>query len=241
MFTFIDLCCGFGSMTKAFEKTGRFKCVGAYDIDPNMQTHYNYLLNRKPFGDFTSKKNRHYLSITDFDILVAGIAGLNENIFFSILEIVEEKKPKAFVLEMSRETIYFSFCNILEHFCMEQGYHFVGFEGGIDNITLNQMDFCVPEYCERVYCVCIKKENLHCDDILFLQLTKEKKWKDYKYRTYDPDKHIEQKRGIDFGFGEGFKFLINTPDLNKKTIIEEASPMTVVTSVALDLMSWIKD
>ena len=43
MFYFIDLCCGFGAMTKAFERTGAFKNVLAADIDDNMRNHFAYL------------------------------------------------------------------------------------------------------------------------------------------------------------------------------------------------------
>lgn len=232
MYTFIDLCCGFGAMTKAFEKTGLFKCVLAADIDPNMRAHYKYLLDgRKPIGDITKEENKEIIKKTDFDVLVAGICNLNENIFFPLLEIIEETQPKAFLIEMGTEVIYSSFCKNIDIFCKEQGYHFVGYEDGFEGLKLNLMNFGIPEYCERTYCVCIKQEYAVVD---LLKLNKNHDYRCYEYTKYNPDKFIEQKRGLDWGFRD-FNFLIGTPELSKKTIVENASPIPIVVNIALSI------
>ena len=240
MYNFIDLCCGFGSMTKAFEKTGAFHCVLAADIDDNMKNYFNYLFKvRRPLGSIMEKETLNVIMNTEFDVLVAGISNLNEEVFFQILEILEEKQPKAFVLELSLNTIDFSYCKSVDVFCKQHEYHFVGYEQGVDNITLDLYDFGIPEHCKKIYCVCIKKEWCRTDDPVFLQLNKKHDFNCYEYTKFDPDNHIEQIRGIDWGFHD-FKFLTGTPDENKKTIIEGASPLPMVASVALDLMTCLK-
>ena len=145
----------------------------AADIDDNMRNHFAYLFKTtKPFKDITDEKVNKIISETAYDVLTAGISNLNENIFFAILEIIERDSPKAFILEMSTNTIDYSFCKILDNFCNKNGYLFVGYNEGIDNIKLNLENFGIPEYCERIYCVCIKKEWSRTDDKLFLQLNK---------------------------------------------------------------------
>ena len=46
-------------------------------------------------------------------ILCAGINDLNEKAFYKVLEIVEEDRPKAFVLEMDTSVMSKSFCKVL--------------------------------------------------------------------------------------------------------------------------------
>lgn len=236
MYKFIDLCCGFGSLTKAFERTGLYECVLAADIDQNMRNHYNFLLKRMPLGDITSDEVRQKIKETPYDILTAGIGGLSEIVFFEILETIERDQPKAFVIEMSPRTIHYSMCNILDNFCRKHEYHFIGFENrDFGNITLNLENFGVPNFHEKMYCVCVKKEFMRTDDELFCQLQKEHDYRCYEHKNFDPDKHPEHLMGTDWGFGGGFYFLLNTPQNQKKRIIEESSPIPVAASVALSL------
>ncbi len=242
MYKFIDLCCGFGSFTKAFERTGLYECVLAADIDENMRRHYSFLNQRMPLGDITSEEVRSQIKETSYDVIVAGINNLNEFIFFEILEIIERDQPKAFVFEMGLSTIYYSMCNTLDSFCKKHQYHFIGFENkDFDNITLNLENFGVPNFCERMYCVCIKKECMRTDDKLFLQLQKKHDYECYKYKDFDPDGYPEHLMGVDWGFNENFHFLLNTPIKNKKTIIEESTPIPMTAPIALDLgLNWLK-
>ena len=239
MYYFIDLFCGFGAMTKAFERTGAFKSVLAADIDDNMRVHFDYLFRKKPLGDIFSKETMKAIHITPYDVLCAGINGLNEEAFYKVLEIVEKDIPKAFVLEMDTSVISKSFCKTLKNFCEKHEYHFVGYKDSIDDITLNLENFGVPEFCERVYCVCLKNEWIRCKDDLFLQLNKKHDYECYKYTKYEPEKKPEQRRGIDWGFGGNFRFLDGTPENHKIAIIDEASPIPMTCNVALSLMEWL--
>lgn len=239
MYYFIDLCCGFGALTKAFERTGAFKCVLAADADDNMKNHYAYLLKKKPLDDICDQKVLKAIHDTPYDILCAGITGLSEEVFYQILEIIEEDGPIAFVLEMDTRPMSKAFCQTLQYFCDNHGYKFCGYTGNIEDITLNLDNFGVPEFCERVYCVCCKTEWLRTKDELFLQLNKKHDYECYKFTPYTPDKKPEQRRGIDWGFGASFRFLEGTPANHKERIIENATPIPVACNVALTLMSWL--
>ena len=239
MYYFIDLFCGFGAMTKAFERTGAFKSVLAADIDDNMRVHFDYLFRKKPLGDIFSKETMKAIHITPYDVLCAGINGLSEEAFYKILEIVEKDIPKAFVLEMDTSIISKSFCKTLKNFCEKHEYHFVGYKDSIDDITLNLENFGVPEFCERVYCICLKNEWIKRKDDLFLQLNKKHDYECYKYTKYEPEKKPEQRRGIDWGFEGNFRFLDGTPENHKVSIIDGASPIPMTYNVALSLMEWL--
>lgn len=243
MYNFIDIFCGIGSMTKAFERTGAFKCVGGIDFDRNMLSLYKHLFFYTPIVEGDILKNdgvRRFILSAEHDVIVAGMADLNEEVFFKVLDILSEDLPKAFVFELSTAPIHKSLCKTLKNFCEKNDYIFVGFDDGIDNITLNLFDFGVPEQCERIYCVCIRKDCCHCDDDLFLQLRKEHDFECYKYDGYNPDENIKQRRGLDWGFSGKIGFLIGTPEKEKENIVESSSPLPVVASVALDLMTWLK-
>ena len=239
MYYFIDLFCGFGALTKAFERTGAFKCVLAADADSNKRLHFQYLFGKKPLGDVFEEETLKAIHNSPYDVLCAGLNGLDEKALYKVLDIIEEDLPKAFVLEMDTHVITKSFCKLVQNFCNQLGYYFVGYDGNIDNITLNLENFGVPEFCERVYCVCIKKEWCRCDEELFLQLNKEHDYECYKYTKYEPEKKPEQRKGIDWGFGSSFQFLQNTPDNHKVAIIDRASPIPMTANVALSLMSWL--
>jgi len=115
---FIDLFCGIGGFRIAFEKAGG-KCVFSSDWDKYSQLTYESNFGEKPHGDI------HSVAVADIpkhDILCAGfpcqpfsIAGVSKklslgrkhgfdderqgNLFFSIAEILDLHKPRAFVLE----------------------------------------------------------------------------------------------------------------------------------------------
>jgi DNA (cytosine-5)-methyltransferase 1 len=117
-FRFIDLFCGIGGFRIAFEKAGG-QCVFSSDWDKFSQLTYAANFGEKPHGDI------HAIAVADIpkhDILCAGfpcqpfsIAGVSKkislgrkhgfederqgNLFFSIAEILDYHKPRAFVLE----------------------------------------------------------------------------------------------------------------------------------------------
>jgi site-specific DNA-cytosine methylase len=105
---FIDLFAGVGGNRLAFEPFG--ECVFSCEWDKKAQEMYELNFGEKPHGDirYISEKD-----IPDHDILIGGfpcqsfsIASnenlrfeKNETLFFNIARILEEKRPKAFLLE----------------------------------------------------------------------------------------------------------------------------------------------
>ena len=117
-FTFIDLFAGIGGMRIAFEKSGG-RCVFSSEWNKFSQQTYEANFGDVPDGDITKIKAR---DIPNHDILVGGfpcqpfsIAGVSSKkalgrkhgfedetqgtLFFDIVRIIKEKKPRAFLLE----------------------------------------------------------------------------------------------------------------------------------------------
>ncbi|MDX9816855.1 MAG: DNA (cytosine-5-)-methyltransferase, partial [Smithellaceae bacterium] len=148
------------------------ECVFASEIDKYARQTYKYnfskispeLFKNNNFNNDITDKNFNYDNIPDFDVLCAGFpcqpfsyAGKNEGfkdktrgtLFFSILNILETKKPKAFFLENVKgikshdkgrtlKTIISSLENL--------GY-FVKWE------ILDSLRFGLPQKRERWYCI----------------------------------------------------------------------------------------
>lgn len=117
-FRFIDLFAGIGGMRLAFEKAGG-RCVYSSEWNKYSQKTYFANFGDQPDGDITKVKAS---DIPDHDILVAGfpcqpfsIAGVSKKnslgratgfqdktqgtLFFDVCRILQEKRPKAFMLE----------------------------------------------------------------------------------------------------------------------------------------------
>lgn len=117
-FTFIDLFAGIGGMRLAFEACGG-QCVFSSEWDRYCQKTYYANFGVMPHGDITKIPENN---IPDHDILVAGfpcqpfsIAGVSKKnslgretgfmdktqgtLFFDIVRILNEKRPRAFLLE----------------------------------------------------------------------------------------------------------------------------------------------
>lgn len=117
-YTFIDLFAGIGGIRLAFEENG-CKCVFSSEIDDNCQKTYQANFGDTPVGDIRKVKAG---DIPDHDLLVGGfpcqpfsIAGISKKkslgrktgfedktqgtLFFDIVRIIKEKRPKAFMLE----------------------------------------------------------------------------------------------------------------------------------------------
>ena len=107
---FIDLFAGIGGFRLGFENAG-CKCVFSSEIDDHACEMYELNFGENPRCDITQLNPKN---IPDFDILCAGfpcqafsICGKQKGfydetrgtLFFDICRIIEEKKPKAFVLE----------------------------------------------------------------------------------------------------------------------------------------------
>lgn len=117
-FTFIDLFAGIGGFRLAFQSLGG-KCVFSSEYNYFAQKTYEANFGEVPFGDITKINEKE---IPDHDLLVAGfpcqpfsIAGVSKKnalgkshgfkdktqgtLFFDIARILDEKKPKVFLLE----------------------------------------------------------------------------------------------------------------------------------------------
>ncbi len=108
-YKFIDLFAGIGGFRLGFEKQG-FQCVFSSEIDSHAQDMYLENFGDKPYGDITKIE---VSSIPEFDILLGGfpcqpfsIAGdkrgfddTRGTLFFDIVRIIENHKPKVVVLE----------------------------------------------------------------------------------------------------------------------------------------------
>ena len=170
----IDLYAGIGGIrlgfTQAFKKDAKF--VFSNEINKKACETYNgYFKDKKTsWGDITKIKAS---DIPDFDIALAGIpcptfsiAGRMEGFadirgthFFEIKRIIEEKKPKAFLLENVKHFEHHdkkrTFSKIKSVIEDELGYTFY-------HKVLNARDFGLPQKRNRIYMVGFK-DPIHFD------------------------------------------------------------------------------
>ena len=109
MIKFIDLFCGLGGFRIALESLG-CKCVFSSEIDKYARETYKDNFGEYPSGDITKINEK---DIPDHDILCAGFPcqpfsiggkrlGFEDTrgtLFFDVLRILKEKRPRAFFLE----------------------------------------------------------------------------------------------------------------------------------------------
>lgn len=112
MLTFFDLFSGIGGFRLALEYAG-FKCIGSCEIDKHASRLYKacYGTNNEVF--YSDATTIDTSTMPDFDILTAGfpcqsfsIAGTRQgfddkrgNLFFEIIRILKDKRPRYFILE----------------------------------------------------------------------------------------------------------------------------------------------
>lgn len=156
---FIDLFAGIGGMRMAFERNG-CECVFSSEWDVHAQKTYFRNFGDMPHGDITSIDEK---DIPDHDILVGGFpcqpfssVGKREGfehptqgtLFFDIVRILKEKKPRALLLENVVGLVNHdkgnTFRQIKETLKDELGYH-------IQSNVLDSADFGVPQHRRRIY------------------------------------------------------------------------------------------
>lgn len=165
-FTFIDLFAGIGGMRLGAQKAGGV-CVFSSEFDKFSQSTYLQNYREMPFGDIKYVDEK---CIPDHDLLLAGFpcqpfsyAGKCEGfedqtrgtLFFDVLRIIEEKKPKVILLENVKgfkshqqgKTM-----DIALNALKEAGYH-------PQWKIVNSYDFGIPQYRERWYCIATRKSN----------------------------------------------------------------------------------
>jgi len=170
-FNFIDLFAGIGGFHIAMHENGG-KCVFASEIDKFARLTYeeNFkeispeIFQNGNFNVDITDPKLDYKKIPDFDVLCAGFpcqpfsyAGKNEGfkdktrgtLFFSILNILEIKKPKAFLLENVKGLKSHDKGRTLKTIIgsLEKLGYFVNWE------IIDSLKFGLPQKRERWYCV----------------------------------------------------------------------------------------
>jgi DNA (cytosine-5)-methyltransferase 1 len=226
-YTFIDLFAGIGGLRKGFENAGA-KCVFSSEWDTYAQKTYQANFGEIPFGDITEIKAE---DIPNHDILSAGfpcqpfsIAGVTKNnalgkehgfkhaaqgtLFFDVARIIDEKRPRAFLLEnvknLKNHDKGNTFRIIINTLEKELGY--TVYSHVIDG------QLVVPQHRERIYIVGFREPiNFTFPDIInknkivsdILEELVDKKYtlsdKLWNYLQAYAKKHREKGNG--FGFG----------------------------------------
>ena len=158
-FSFADMFCGIGGFHVAASELG-MQCVFACDIDPEASRAYQRNLGMAPAGDITGI---HPDAIPYHDVLLAGfpcqpfsiigaMKGFEDvrgTLIFNVAEIIDAKRPKAFVLENVRQLSTHNkgqtLARIIDELT-ELGYR-------ADWKLLNALDFGLPQKRERTIIV----------------------------------------------------------------------------------------
>ena len=158
-FRFIDLFAGIGGIRMPFQELGG-RCVFSSEWDMHAQKTYSVNYGEIPAGDITKIPAS---SIPDFDIVLGGFpcqpfsqAGLHKGfadtrgtLFFEIERIIEEKRPKAFLLENVKQLAGHDHGRTLQ-VILE---HLDALEYHVDYKILRAADYGVPQNRERIYIV----------------------------------------------------------------------------------------
>lgn len=165
LFTFIDLFAGIGGIRLPFEKRGGV-CVLSSEWNKFAQQTYEAVHGEKPLGDITQIATK---DIPSFDVLLAGFPcqpfshaghkkGFSDTrgtLFFEIERIIQDKKPKAFLLEnvkgLKGHDKGRTLDTIMTHL-KNLGYH-CSFK------VLNAKDFGLPQNRDRIYIVGFKSKK----------------------------------------------------------------------------------
>lgn len=164
-FSFIDLFSGIGGFRLALESQGG-ECVFSSEIDKYARETYKNNFGENPEGDITLIDSKN---IPNHDILCAGfpcqpfsIAGkrlgfedTRGTLFFDVVRILKDKKPKAFILENvagltnhdNGRTL-----TVILNTLSELGYSFKW-------KLMNAKDYGVPQNRNRWYCVGFLDDN----------------------------------------------------------------------------------
>jgi DNA (cytosine-5)-methyltransferase 1 len=154
--TFVDMFCGIGGFHLAASTLG-MDCVYACDVDDEARRAYEHNFGIIPAGDISRIKAS---SVPDHDLFCAGFpcqpfsiigkregfADIRGTLFFEIIRILKEKRPRAVLLEnvkqLSTNDRGRTIKRIVEAL-KELGYY-------VDWAVLNALDFGLPQKRERV-------------------------------------------------------------------------------------------
>ena len=166
-FSFIDLFAGVGGFRLAMQSVGG-KCVFSSEWDKAAQRTYYDNYGDYPFGDITKKETKNFIP-EKIDVLCGGfpcqpfsMAGkkqgfLNETqgtLFFDILQIVRERKPKVIFLENVRNLVGHDegkTFSIIQNAIKAEGYSF--------QYKIIDASPLVPQKRVRCYMVCARDDK----------------------------------------------------------------------------------
>lgn len=154
--TFVDLFCGIGGFHLAASSLG-MRCVFACDVDDEARRAYQHNFGILPAGDIARVKAK---DVPDHDLLCAGFpcqpfsiignrqgfADMRGTLFFEVVRILEEKRPRAVLLENVKQLASNDGGQTIARIVSELqnlGYH-------VDWKILNALDFGLPQKRERV-------------------------------------------------------------------------------------------
>jgi DNA (cytosine-5)-methyltransferase 1 len=200
VFKFIDLFAGIGGVRLGFQQSGG-ACVFSSEFDKHAQTTYAINHGEIPFGDITKIDPK---MVPDHDILLGGFPcqafsiaghrqGFNDekgrgNLFFNVLEVIKEKKPKAFLLENVKNLKGHDEGNTFEtikKLLEGEGYSVI-------EKILNSMDYAnVPQTRERIYIIGFKGEAKW--ETMNESSTEQFKWPEKQKRTVSIQDILEKK------------------------------------------------
>ncbi len=163
-YTFIDLFAGIGGFRVSLESFGG-KCVYSSEWDKHCQIVYKKNFGETPDGDITKVDEK---TIPDHDILCGGfpcqafsISGKQRGfedtrgtLFFDIVRIVKEKKPKVVFMENVKNLTQHDggrTLQVISETMKELGYSF-------NYKVLCSSDYGVPQQRDRVYMVCFRND-----------------------------------------------------------------------------------
>ena len=225
-FTFIDLFAGIGGMRIALEKSGG-KCVFSSEWNKFSQQTYEANFGDVPDGDITEIKAK---DIPNHDILVGGfpcqpfsIAGVSSKkalgrkhgfedetqgtLFFDIVRIIREKKPRAFLLENVKNLKGHDKGNtgrvIMKKLREELGYDV--------HYKIVDASSVVPQHRERIFIVGFRKpmdfefpkladKRPKLNDVLEKKVDGKYTLTDGTWKALQRHKEMHSKKGNGFGY-----------------------------------------
>ncbi len=162
---FIDLFCGLGGFRIGFENAAKSlgleaECVFSSDIDAPCQLQYEANFGDIPTGDITKVAAA---DVPDHDVLLGGfpcqafsIAGkmrgfedTRGTLFFDVARILDEKKPRAFILENVKQLVGHDEGRTLKTIMATLAD--LGYQAQYS--VLNALDYGLPQKRERIFIV----------------------------------------------------------------------------------------
>ena len=159
--TFFDFCSGIGGGRIGLEQNG-LECVGHSDTSRLADTTYR-LMNDNEDKNYGNLKKLSKEKLPDFDVLIAGFPcqsfsvigrkdGFSDNrgqIIFHLSRIINEKKPKCFILENVKGLVTHDKKKTIKVIMDE----LTGCGYLVDFKVLTSLDYGVPQMRQRVYFV----------------------------------------------------------------------------------------